>query len=318
MSGVVAGCGIPTGQSVNQKIQTHAQQLDEKNYQSEAMMTVQMDDNNQTYYVKVSYESPEVYKIELGNQDKQIHQIIVHNQNGMFIVSPSLGKVFRFNGNWAQNQGQIYLYDQLLKQISSKDVKMTRSGGTYQFTVPVTPASDTISSQQVVLNKDLNPTSVSLLDKDGKAAVSLKYTSFKTGVQFQANAFNPQSMVTDKETAKTTMTGDEQSFGSIEAKAMYGAKLTSSKQMSETSALLRYTGAHNYLLQEWRPTQGASATPDGQLVNMYGVPAMYSGNDQVGSLTWIDNGVEFSLTSNDLNLDQLENVALSTLGQIGK
>ncbi|WAH39307.1 LolA family protein [Alicyclobacillus dauci] len=319
MSGIVVGCGVPTGKSVNQKIQAHVQELDSKNYQSEATMTVQMDNNVQTYYVQVSYESPETYKIALGNQDKQIHQIIVHNQNGMFIVSPSLGKVFRFNGNWAQNQGQIYLYDQLLKQLTTnKDVKMNRSNGGYTFQVPVSPANDTISKQEVVLGSDLNPKTVKLLDKEGKAAVTLTYTKFTQNVTFGPNDFNPQSLVANKDTAKTTMASDEQAFGYVEPKTLYGTKMTSLMQPSETSAILRYGGDHHYVLQEWRPTAGDSGEPGGQLVDMFGVPGVYTDTDHVSSLTWLNNGVEFSLTSNDLNLDQLQEIAISTLSQVGK
>lgn len=340
MGGVVAGCGVPGGKSVNQKIEAQSQKLENQNYQSEAKMTVQMDNNVQTYYVEVSYESPETYKIALGNQDKQIHQIIVHNPNGMFIVSPSLGKVFRFNGNWAENQGQIYLYDQLLADIAkNQSLKPKKADGTYTFHLPVTPASDTISTQKVVLDsKTLQPKTVSLLDKEGKAAVTLEYTSFKTGVTFQKSDFDPHALVgSGSSGSKTTMAGNTsnaqggsqtsassssttsaQSFGYILPKTMYGTKMTSIMQPSPTSAILRFGGDHSYTLEEWRPTKGYSADPGASLLDMYGVPAMYTLADDVNSLTWLDNGVEFSVVSNDLNLQQLQNIAISTIGQVGK
>lgn len=316
--GIVVGCGVPSSNSVNQKIQTHAQTLDSKNYQSEAMMTVTMDNNVQKYYVKVSYEGPEMYKIELGNADKQINQVIVHNQSGMFIVSPSLGKVFRFNGQWAQNQGQIYLYDQLLKQITTnKDVKMQKANGQYAFDIPVTPATDAISSEQVVLNaKDLNPQTVKLIDKQGKAAVTLAFSSFTTGVQFPKNAFDPQALIANPP-AKTTM-ASETTFGYIEPPSMFGTTFSTLTQDSDTSAVLRYSGQHHYTLEESRPTAGAIGTPNGELLNMFGVPGMYSDGNNVANLTWVNNGVEFSLTSNDMTLDELQQVAISTFSQVGK
>ncbi|GEO24577.1 hypothetical protein AAC03nite_03620 [Alicyclobacillus acidoterrestris] len=319
VGGVVVGCGVPTGKSVNQKIQTQAQQLDSKNYQSDATMTVQMDNNTQTYSVQVSYESPTTYKITLGNQDKQVHQVIVHNDNGMFIVSPSLQKVFRFNGDWAKNQGQIYLYDQLLKQITTnKDAKMTKSNGEYIYTMPVTPASSTISTQQIVLDaKTLQPKSVKLLDKEGKPAVTLKFNSFKTDVQFKQADFDPQSLVSSQ--TKTTMTSDEeQAFGYVEPPNLFGTKMTSLSEPSETSAVLKYGGEHHYLLQEWRPTPGSQGDPDGQLVDLYGVPAVFTDANNVTSLTWLNNGVEYAITSNDLNQQQLEEIAISTLSEVGK
>lgn len=319
--GIVAGCGVPGSNSVNHKIETHAQALDSKNYQSEAMMTVQMDNNVQKYFVRVSYESKDTYKIELGNAEKQINQIIVHNPNGMFIVSPSLGKVFRFNGNWAQNQGQIYLYDQLLNQITTgKSVKVHRSGGTYSFDIPVTPATDAISREQIVLSKDLNPQTVKLLDKNGAAAVTLTYEKFKTGVTFNKGAFDPQALVSAGETAKPTMV-DTETFDYVEPPALYGTKMTDLMQPTDSSAIIRYSGDnHHYVLQEERPTNTAEGIPDAELLSLFGVAAMYDHSDQtnVSNLTWINNGIEFSLTSNDMTLEQLQDIAISTLGQVGK
>ncbi|KRW92249.1 membrane protein [Alicyclobacillus tengchongensis] len=320
--GVVVGCGVPgSNKSVTHKIQEHAETLDSKNYQSEAMMTVQMDNNVQKYFVRVSYESQDTYKIELGNAEKQINQIIVRNPSGMFIVSPALGKVFRFNGNWAQNQGQIYLYNQLLNQITAqKSVKVQKNGGVYSFDVPVTPASDVISREQIVLSKDLNPQTVKLLDKNGAAAVTLTYQSFTTGVTFPKDAFDPQALAQSGQVAKPTLASD-QSFDYVEPPAEFGTKLTDLAQPTDTSVIMRYSGGnHHYVLTESEPTPGAEGIPSAQLLNMFGVPAIYNHatGTNVSNITWINNGIEFSLTSNDMNLDQLQDIAISTFGQVGK
>ncbi|MBF8378145.1 outer membrane lipoprotein carrier protein LolA [Alicyclobacillus mali] len=320
--GVVAGCGIPgTTSSVNHKIQSEAQAFENKNYQSEAIMTVQMDNNVQKYFVRVSYESKDMYKIELGNADKQINQVIVRTPNGMFIVSPSLGKVFRFNGNWAQNQGQIYLYDQLLQRIASdKSVKVSREKDTYAFEVPVVPASDVVSREQIVLSKDLKPQSVTLLDKNGKAAVVITYQSFETGVEFPKNAFDPQTIAQAGQAAKPTLASDH-AFDYIEPPAMYGTKLTDLAQPDESSIIMRYQGGgHHYVLTESALTPGAAGLPSAELVDLYGTPAIYdeAPGTQVANLTWMQNGIEFDLTSNDLSLPELENIAISTFAEVGK
>ncbi|MCY0887909.1 MAG: outer membrane lipoprotein carrier protein LolA [Alicyclobacillaceae bacterium] len=328
MGGLVVGCGTPMGEkSVANKLETHVKTLDQSNYKSTATMTVQMDNGSQTYTVETWYESPDVYRIALGDANKQVHQIIVHNDQGMFIVSPSLGKVFRFNGSWAQNQGHIYLYNQLLQQIiDGKDVQFSRSSGQYNFELPVTPASDVVARERIQLEaKTLKPQMVTLLDKQLKPVVTLKYTSFQTGVKFSTSDFNPQSIVANNGTVKTTMAeGNPDSlastspFGYIEPTAEFGDKLADMWQTSETDTILRFTGNHPFTLEEWRPTSGVSGIPDGELLNLYGVPAVYVDGGTAHQLLWTKDGVEFSLTSSTLSMDEMEDVAMSTFYQVGK
>jgi len=325
MGGLVVGCGAPSEKKVAEQLETHKEHLDTSNYKSTATMTVQMDNNSQSYYVETWYESPDVYRIALGDANKTIHQIIVHNKSGMFIVSPSLGKVFRFTGNWAQNQGHIYLYDQILQQIiSSKTVKMAKSSGQYTFDLPISPANDVVVKEHVEIDaKTLNPQTVSLLDKNAKAVVTIQFNSFKTGLTFNEGDFDPQKLINvadTKQASRTTMAADE-TVGSIEPDRTFGATLTVNETTPDNAQLLRYTGDKSFTLEEWRAMAGFSGLPSvamAALVDMYGVPAMYNAGNNAHQLTWLNNGVEFSLTSANLSMDQMEQVAISTLGQVGK
>lgn len=319
--GLVAGCGAPSKQNVVSKLQTQAEALDASNYQSTATMTVQMDNGSQTYYVETSYESPEVYKIALGDANKHINQIIVKNQNGMFIVSPSLQKVFRFNGNWAQNQGHIYLYDQILQQIvkSADQAKIASASNQYTITLPVTPQNDVVTTQKVSITNSLEPKQVVLLDKNDKAVVTIDFNSFTKGVKFSNTDFDPQKLATSGQPAKTTIaTGPVMEMGYIEPTQTFGDKMDI-LQPQENDTLLHYAGPHGFTLDEARPTSGVTGLPDAQLVDLYGVPGVLSqSSDGVSQLIWFNAGMEYSLTSSQLSLSQMQDVAISTFGQSGK
>jgi outer membrane lipoprotein-sorting protein len=325
MGGVVVGCGTPSEKSVAHKIEAQVKSLDQTNYQSTATMVVQMDKTSQSYYVETWYESPDVYRIALGDSSQNIHQYIIHNQHGMFIVSPSLGRVFRFNGNWAENQGHIYLYDQILSQIAAaKDAKMTKIDNQYSFVLPVSQANEVVVKQKVLLDaKTLSPKLVTLLDKNQKAVVSLKFDSFKQNVTFQSSDFDPQSIISADKTAKTTVasdgtTTDESQVGMITPDEIFGDSLESMVDVSNTSTILRYAGNEPFTLSEFRPNATVAGMSDGEMVDLFGVPAVYSGGALAHQLSWINNGVEFDLTSSKLSLDQMQSVAISTMGQSGK
>ncbi|QSO47000.1 LolA family protein [Alicyclobacillus mengziensis] len=317
--GLVAGCGTPSTKNVVSKLQTQAEELDATNYQSTAKMTVQMDSGSQTYYIVTSYDSPNTYKIALGDSNQQINQIIVRNPNGMFIVSPSLQKVFRFNGNWAQNQGHIYLYDQILQQIvNSKNVKMAKSGNNLTFTMPVTSQNDVVTTQKVELAQGtFAPKKVVLLNKQDQAVVTIDFQTFKQGVKFTSAEFDPQKLASSGTATKTTMASTSQ-FGYIEPLQTLGDKLDLQQPQSAEDMLMRYSGPYGFTLEEWRPSAGVAGLPSAQLVDLYGVPGILSGSGNAHQLTWLNNGVEFSLTSSKMTLNQMREVAMSTFGQVGK
>ncbi|GGJ04010.1 sporulation protein YdcC [Alicyclobacillus cellulosilyticus] len=317
---VAAGCGVPGKQDVVHKLRAEAASLERQNYKSEALMTVQMDNSAQTYYIETWYEGPDTYRIALGDANKNINQVIVRNPSGMFIVSPALQKVFRFNGNWAQNQGHIYLYDQILAQIiQDANVKVGKNQGLYTFDLPISPANDVVVREHVVLDaKTLHPKQVVLYDKDGKAVVTIQFQKFETGVQFAPDAFNPHQIAAQKP-AQQTMAADMQ-FGYVEPDETFGARQTIAYPEEADQYLLRYSGAHGFTLQESRPAPGVFGFPSAQLVDLYGVPAVYTGTpaSHAHELIWINNGIEYDLASSDLTLGQMKEVALSTFAQIGK
>lgn len=316
---LVAGCGAPTAKSMTSKLQSEVQTLDHQNYQSTAMMTVQMDNTSQQYYVETLYEGPNTYRISLGDGNKNVNQMIVSNQNGMFIVSPALQKVFRFNGNWAQNQGHIYLYDQILQQIiDSKDVSVSKSGDKLAFTMPVQSANDVVKTEKVELNATtLHPSQVVLYDSQHKAVVTINFTSFKTGVKFQTTDFDPHKLAEAGSGTKTQTTTAAQ-IGYVEPNVTFNGKLSVLQPQQSDSTLLRYQGSKGFTLDEWKPNPGVDGVVNGQLVDMYGVPALYFAGTKAHQMVWINNGVEFALTSSDLTLSEMEQVAMSTLSQVGK
>jgi len=319
--GLVAGCGAPTSQNMKPKLNAQIETMTKQNYKSTATMTVQMDNNSQTYYVETWYESPDAYRIALGESANQINQVIVRNGSGMFIVSPSLQKVFRFNGDWAQNQGHIYLYTQILQQLTSGDkVSVKKDHGALNFDMPVTPANDVVTKEHVELNAStLQPKQVVLYDSENKAVVTLNFEKFETPAKFADADFNPNKVAESFGSKTTLASADTQPFGYMEPSITgLGDKMADLQEVNTNDYLLRYTGNHPFVLSEFRPAPGVSGVAGATLVDMYGIPAIYNGTEQAHQLTWVHNGVEFALTSDKLSMDEMKQIAITTVGSVGK
>ena len=88
--------------------------------QSQSKMTIETGNDPQEYHVEIWYKKPELYRVYLENPKKDQSQVILRNGNGVFVLTPSLNKSFRFHSDWPNNSSQVYLFESLVK-----DIKMT-------------------------------------------------------------------------------------------------------------------------------------------------------------------------------------------------
>ena len=71
------------------------------------------------YPVTVDYMEGDYYKVTLENRDSEHKQIILKNENGVFVVTPSLNKSFKFQSEWPDNGSQAYLLNSLVNDINN-------------------------------------------------------------------------------------------------------------------------------------------------------------------------------------------------------
>lgn len=54
-----------------------------------------------------------------GKPEKDQSQVILRNENGVFVLTPSLNKSFRFHSDWPNNSSQVYLFESLVKDVKN-------------------------------------------------------------------------------------------------------------------------------------------------------------------------------------------------------
>src|SRR5690606_15735010 len=86
---------------------------------------------------------------------------------------------------------------------------------------------------------------------------------------------------------------------------------------NETGIALRYGGAYNYILVESRPREQHVSSMHGTMVDLGFTYAVLTGDKQ-RTLHWTSDGVEYQLSSGDLPVEEMQKIALSVQGQIGK
>ncbi|GAX89197.1 DUF4367 domain-containing protein [Effusibacillus lacus] len=317
----LAGCGKRTMDNVVKDLQGVQKSL--KSYQSKAMMVVQQPQSTTKYYIETWYQAPNLYRIALGNEQKEINQVIVRNEEGIFVVNPQLKKSFRFRGDWAEEHGgHVYLYHAMIDRIiKSQDKKFSAKEGAVVIEMPMMPENPIISKQQVLLDdRKLYPKQMILLNKDEQPVVTVNYESFETGMSFNKDAFTPEAaMAMGKDKGAVPVTAGKTDFGAIEP--TYLPKDFTFKEIKEQEGaiyLIYQDGKGKALtIVERRPAPGVAVLPESEVHDLYGIPAVVTGAGDVKTMYWTARGVEFSMTAS-LPVQEMAKIAQSTMGMTGK
>lgn len=275
------------------------------------------------YTVDVSSTKEEKFRVSLKNKTNNHEQIILRNNEGVYVLTPSLNKSFKFQSEWPYNNSQSYLLQTLLQDIENdpkRTFKETKEG--YEFTTTVTYSSNKELVKQIIkMDKKLNVQEVNVQNKDSKTQIKMIFSKIDMNASFDNNYFdlneNMQTASLEEE-VKTVSKIDDIIY------PMYipeNTKLTSQDTVSTDSGeriILTFSGEKPFLMvQETSITSSAMTT-----IPVYGDPLFIG--DSIGamtdsSITWMSDGVEYYVVSDTLSQEELLNVVNSVSSMpIGK
>ena len=150
---------------------------DLSSYSLTADMTIYKSEKEIKASIAVDYLKPSYYKVVFSTSNGH-EQIIVKNTDGVYVLTPSLNKQFKFDSEWPLNGSHGYLIDALWKDIK-KDTSMT-----YQVTddlITITAKTNSTKFSKVVLTynvKDSKPVKVEMKDSEDKLKVLISFKTF--------------------------------------------------------------------------------------------------------------------------------------------
>ncbi|SCW73693.1 Outer membrane lipoprotein-sorting protein [Paenibacillus tianmuensis] len=228
LSLVVSGCGKRDAGSVVKELDGVMSKL--QSYHGKGQMTLRTGQDPQEYDVEVSFQAPSFYRISLTNAKKDITQIVLRNDDGVFVLTPHLNKSFRFQSDWPENQGQVYLYQSLVQSILMDNERhFTSDEKAYVFDVVANYQNGSLARQKVWLDKrNYAPQHVEVSDANSNVMVIVKFDQFEFGTKFEKDQFDMQRNMTgwNLKTLPTMMQGDSKTgekSGATDSKAETGA-----------------------------------------------------------------------------------------------
>jgi outer membrane lipoprotein-sorting protein len=194
---VLAGCGKKDAGSVVNDLDHVINKLD--SYQAVGTMVLHTGQQPQQYGVEVWYQKQNYYRIELTNEQKDVRQIVLRNDDGVFVLTPHLNKSFRFQSDWPDNQGQVYLYQSLVRSIlSDKDRQFAKGDdGSYVFDVLANYQNASLARQKIWMDaKTYAPKKVEVADANGNVLIHVEFSKFDFGKKFDSDSFDMQRNMT--------------------------------------------------------------------------------------------------------------------------
>ncbi len=209
LTAILSGCGSKDATSIVKDLDKVMGKLD--SYQGSGTMTLYTGQQPLNYQVEVWYQKPSYYRIALTNEKRDITQIVLRNDEGVFVLTPSLNKSYRFKSDWPDNQGQVYLYQTLVNSIQTDNSRQfTKEKDTYVFDVMAgNYQNGSFARQKIWLAKDdYAPRHVEVTDTNNRKLVEVKFDSFQFGKKFDSNAFDMMNNMGKTPGTNQQTTGD--------------------------------------------------------------------------------------------------------------
>jgi outer membrane lipoprotein-sorting protein len=319
----LAACGAPkTKEDVITALDKKVEKM--SGYKSDVTLTINNGVDPQTYDVEVWYSKPTYYRVDLKNAKRNQHQMILRNDEGVFVVTPALNKSFRFQSDWPMNSSQAYLLESLVRDVKKdKDAQFSTSGKDFVFETKTNyQNSQILPTQEIAFNKDtLAPSYVKIKDTSGNVMVEVKFNKVSFDVKYKKDAFDLKKNMSSAIKEMPVM-GDNKP-----QEVVYPQELPEGvsglKEKKEVSLedgkriILTYEGSRSFtLIQEMREASTVSTIEPttGELVNLGATVGVLN----KGSLSWTYEGVDYYLASENLTDAELIEVAGSMQGMAYK
>ena len=309
----ISGCSKDSDKSVIKNINDLFNKS--KGYYLSGNLSIFNNDDNYTYDVDVYYKKDDYYKVILTNKMNSHTQIILKNDDGVYLLTPALNKSFKFQSDWPNDNSQIYLLDSLLRDISNDDeYKFNKSEDVYEFITKVNyPNNSKYVSQKITFNSKFKLKGVEVYNNDEVKVMELVVDKINLSYKFDDNCFDLESFITTND-----ITEDTSEMSSLDD-IIYpfylpaGTKLVEESRIDKDNGervIMTYDGEKSFLLVE----ETLDVFDEFTVIPTMGEP--YQLLDTLGvmtdnSLSWVSGNTEYYLVSDVMSVSELLEVAES-------
>ncbi len=335
----LTGCGKNSEEDIVAKFEKSVNNA--KSYTIKGNMEILSNEETYTYSLEASYLKEDFYKVTLINQTNNHEQIILKNSDGVYVVTPTLNKSFKFQSEWPKNSSQSYILSSLLNDIKNDDnMTLEELDKNYIIKTSVNyPNNSELTYQKIYFDKKMNLEKVEVYNNEDIVNIKVVFSAIdlKTNLKEedflledlidmnaeennasnQNNSNNEQNSSTENENCESEDCDTKSS--NILDDVIYPLYIPSETYLSNSEEvstdegnrmILTFAGDKNFVLIE----EAANVAKEFEIIPVYGDPVMLSDTiaaKSANSLYWTSNNVSYYLTSNDLSNEEMVTIAES-------
>lgn len=264
------------------------------------------------YNVTVNHLKDDFYKASLTNKDTNYEQIILKNDSGVYVVTPSLNKSFKYQSEWPFNSSQSYILESLLNDLNNdSNTILERKDNSYVIQSTVNyPNNSYLTSQKITFDENMLPTVVEVYNSDGIVNITFKISNidFKNELfkeDFDVENTSCNDCVSDVSKIDETIYPMYLPEGTI----FKGEETVNSEDTKRV--ILTFGGDKSFTLIEEvasLPSEFMINSTDSELVFYENVV----GGLTESSLNWTMDGKDYYIISDNLSNEELLKIAAST------
>ncbi|MEO4054913.1 outer membrane lipoprotein carrier protein LolA [Solibacillus sp. CAU 1738] len=312
---VLAACGKASQEEVVQEIGEKWNEA--KGYELSASMEIKTGSEPRTYDVNVWHTKPDFYRVEVTAQNEKVTQMIVRNEEGVFVVTPALSKTYKFQSDWPKQNSQAYLIGALAEDIlADKKLQMEDGEDSYVFSAATRNGDKTGMPAQAITveKKSLLPQRVAIFNEAGEEQIAITFKEVKLGITHKAEEYAVEKFLENGE--KDTASAD---IENKEFQTHYPIIQWDNTKIVEEQAIddqgtkrviLTYEGEKAFTLMQQPVVIEDTKLP----VFAPGDPADLGfaiGAITDHSISWEKDGISFFIASNKLTREEMIEVAAS-------
>ena len=310
---MLVGCSKMDSKSATEKFKNIISKNDK--YTLTGVMDIVSNEETYHYDVVVDYMKGDYYKASLKNRDTNHEQIILKNKAGVYVVTPSLNKSFKFQSEWPNNSSQAYILSSILKDMENdSNLLLEEKDEEYIITSTVNyPNNTTLINQKIVFNKDMIPKEVKVFDKNNNECITFKINKVDFDTKIKEEDFAVENYGNEEvtEDAQQTSSGINEVVYPMYLPVGTKFKSEETVKTDETErVILTFSGDKSFILIEEAslvPNELEVTTTSGELVFYENI----LGTLNESSLNWSMDGKDYYLIANNMSSDEILKVASS-------
>ncbi len=293
-----------------------------KSYKLEASMEINNDEESFMYNVEVYYLKDGYYKVRLVNETNNHEQIILKNNEDVYVITPELNKSYKFQSEWPNNSSQAYLLGSIANDIENdKNKEIIQNDNTYIIKTKVNyPNNPELKYQKIYINND-NINKIEVYNEDDIVKIKVVFSNIDYNANIEEKDFNIDNYIKEEKEPDNCVNEEckeEKKTANIDS-IIYPLYIPSNTYLANSEkintnngnrVILTFTGEKNFVLIE----EAAIKNNSMELIPVYGEPLMLAdgiGALSVNSLSFDKDNISYYLASSELTTKEMQKIANS-------